>query len=100
MEATKTRLQIIREQLSEKMARAIVEAIEDGAKIEKRIGAIYVDNVLILTANKQLGTGNEIMLHLEAPEIDALFEPDREELTAKAERLRAELTEIENKLNS
>lgn len=93
----KTRLQIIKEQLSEKMTRAIVEAIESGANCEKTIdGGLHIDGVY-LTA--KFGTEyHGLVLDIDAPEIEQLLEPTEEELKKRAEELRDELDEIENKL--
>lgn len=95
----KTRLQKIKEQLSEKMTRAIVQAIEDGAKYERAIcGGLYIDEVY-LTA--KCGTRcHGIFLDIDAPEIEQLFEPTNEELEKRAEKLRAELNEIYEQIKS
>lgn len=98
METTKTRLQIVKEQLSEKMTRAIVEAIENGAKFEKEgnQGALTIDGVYL---TPKYGTKyHGLVLDIDAPEIEQLLEPTEEDLKRRAEKLRAELNEIENKL--
>lgn len=96
MNEEKTRLQRIKEQLSEKMARAIIEAIKDGEKIEVSSYGATVDGVFI--AKTEYQTSPAIVIRLEAPEIIALFEPSKEQLQEKADKLKAELTEVENKL--
>lgn len=98
METTKTRLQIIKEQLEAKITRAIVEAIENGAECKKATGGggVYIDGVY-LTQN--FGTEyHGLILDITAPEIEQLFEPSEEDLKKRAEELRAQLDEIENKL--
>lgn len=97
METTKTRLQIIKEQLSEKMTRAIVEAIENGAKYEKFTeGGLRIDGVYLTP--KYTSKYHGLVLEIDAPEIEQLLEPTEEELKRRAEELRAQLDEIENKL--
>lgn len=97
METTKTRLQIIKEKLSEKMTRAIVQAIEDGAKYETFTeGGLRIDGVYLTP--KYTSKYHGLVLQIDAPEIEQLFEPTEEDLKKRAEELRAELNEIENKL--
>lgn len=98
METQKTRLETIKAQLEEKLARAIVEAIEDGAKIEKSRAGVTVDGVFVI--GEQKDETKSVVLRISAPEINELFEPTEEQMQKRAEELRAELTEIENKLNS
>ena len=95
----KTTLQKIKEQLEKKMTRAIVAAIEDGAKREKAIsGGIYIDGVYLTPkfATEYYG----FVLDINAPEIEQLFEPTEEDLKKRTEELRAELEEIEKQLKS
>ena len=101
METTneKTRLQKIKEQLEQKMTRAIVEAIKDGAEYEtNKDGSLIIDG-LYLTPKFAIEY-HGLVLRINSPEIDQLFEPSEEELKKRAEELRAELEEIENKLKS
>lgn len=99
MKEEKTKLQIIREKLSEEMTRAIVEAIHNGEKYEtNKDGGLIIDGVYL---TPKFGTKyNGFVLNIYAPEIEQLFEPRDEDLKKRAEELRAELDEIENKLNS
>lgn len=98
METNKTRLQVIQEQLSEKMTRAILEAIESGAKYETGTeGGVRIDGVYLTP--KYSSNYHGLVLQIDAPEIEQLFEPTKEQLQKRAEALRTELTEIENKLN-
>lgn len=101
METTneKTRLQKIKEQLEQKMTRAIVAAIKDGAKYEIVLGGgLYIDGIYL---SPKFGVENHgFLLGIDAPEIEQLFEPSNEEMQRRAEKLRAELKEIENKLKS
>lgn len=81
------------------MTRAIVDAIEDGAEYEIQIsGALLIDGVYLMP---KFGTEYRgLLLDINAPEIDKLFEPSKKDLEERAEKLRAELEEIENELNS
>lgn len=99
MENEKTKLQRIKEQLEKKMTRAIVESIEDGAEYSIDIsGGIRIDGVHL---TPKFGTEyHGLILDINAPEIDQLFEPNENELRERAEKLRAELEEVENKLKS
>ena len=99
MENEKTELQKIKEQFEQEMTRAIVKAIEDGAKYEiltsggLRIGGVYL--------TPRFGSEyHGFILDINAPEIEQLFEPSKEKLRERAEQLRAELEEIENELKS
>lgn len=94
----KTRLEKIKGQLEEKLARAIVEAIESGAKIERSHAGVTIDGVFVIGENTD--EAKFVVLKIKAPEINELFEPTEEQMQKRAEALRAELTEIENKLNS
>ena len=91
-------LQDIKEQLSKQMTRAIVEAIKNGVKYETNTdGGVTIDGVYL---TPKYGTEYYgLVLHIAAPEIEHLFEPSEEDLKKRAEELRAELDEIENKLN-
>lgn len=99
MKEEKTRLQIIEDELSKNMTRAIVEAIKSGAKYEtNKEGGVTIDGVYL---TPKFGTEyHGFVLNIYAPEIEQLFEPREEDLKKRAEELRAELDEIENKLNS
>ena len=99
MNKEKTKLQIIKEQLSKEMTRAIVEAIKDGAKYKtNKDGGVTIDGVYL---TPKYGTEyHGLVLKIDSPEIEHLFEPSDEDMKKRAEELRAELDEIENKLNS
>lgn len=94
----KTRLEKIFEQFEEELARAIVESIEDDAKIERCRGGVIIDGVFVIGENTD--EEKSVVLKIKAPEINELFEPTEEQMQERANALRAELTEIENKLNS
>ena len=99
MNEEKTRLQIVKEQMDEEMTRAIVEAIDNGAKYKTtKDGGLYIDGVYLTPkfASKYHG----VILDIDAPKIEQLLEPTEEDLKKHAEELRAQLNEIENKLNS
>lgn len=99
MKEEKTRLQIIKDELSKDMTRAIVEAIKNGEKYEtNKEGGMIIDGVYL---TPKFGTEyHGLVLKIDAPEIEQLFEQSEEDLKKRAEELRAELDEIENKLNS
>lgn len=99
METKETRLQTICRQCAEKIERAIIEEIENGEKASKPIG-IGTGKMFggIYICSAAFGSKPSVVLGLDAPEIYALFEPSQTELEKRAEDLRQELTEIENKL--
>ena len=95
----KTTLQKVKEQLEKNMTRAIVAAIEYGVKREKSItGGICIDGVYLTP--KFYKDCHGLVLDINAPEIEQLFEPTEEDLKKRAEELRAELGEIEKQLKS
>lgn len=94
----KTRLEKIKEQLEKKLARAIVEAIEDYAKIERCCSGVIIDGVFVI--GESTVEEKSVVLKIKEPEINELFEPTEEQMRKRAEALRDELTKIENKLNS
>lgn len=98
METEKTRLQKIKEQLEQKMTRAIVEAIEDGAKCEIVGDGVRIDEVYLTPKFGFKYHG--LVFNIDAPEIDQLFTPTRVELEKMAAQKRAELEEIEKQLKS
>lgn len=98
METQKTRLEVIKAQLEEKLAIAIVEAINDGAKVERCSSGVTIDGVFVI--GERTDEAKSVVLKIKAPEINELFEPTEEQMQKRAEALRAELQEIENKLNS
>ena len=99
MKEEKTRLQVIKDEMSKKMTIAIVEAINNGVKYEtNKDGGVTIDGVYL---TPKYGTEyHGLVLHIYAPEIEQLFEPSEEDMKKRVEELRAELDEIENKLNS
>ena len=97
MEIELTKLQQVKERLTEQMTSAIAEAIKNGAKVEKFCSGANVDGVFIVRSGK---TMNAVVLYIKAPEVEMLFEPSEQDMRERAEELRAELKEIENKLNS
>lgn len=99
MKEEKTRIQIIKDELSKQMTIAIVEAIKNGIKYEtNKDGGVTIDGVYLTPkfGTKYYG----LVLNIYAPEIEQLFEPSDEYLKKRVEELRAELDEIEKKLNS
>lgn len=94
----KTRLEKIKKQLEEKLVRAIVETIDGDAKIERCRSGVTIDGVFVIGENTD--EEKSVVLKIKAPKINELFEPTEEQMQKRAEALRAELTEIEAKLNS
>lgn len=96
MDTKKTKLLRIKEQLEEKLANAIAEAINDGATIEQTaLGttAIYVDGVLVHASN------NVVLDLPEKPEITNLFNmKSKEALEMAANDLRKRLEQIEKQI--
>ena len=99
MKEERKTLQEIKDELSKKMTRAIVEAIKNGVKYEtNNDGGVTIDGVYL---TPKYGTEyHGFVLNIDSPEIEHLFEPSKEDLKKRAEELQAELDEIENKLNS
>ena len=97
----KTTLQKIKEQLEKKMTRAIVAAIDEGTECKINpngvIGGLRIDGVFL---TPKIEGSRGFVLNIDTPEIDQLFEPNREYLKSRAEELRAELEEIEKQLKS
>ena len=92
-------LQDLKEQLSKQTTREIVEAIKNGAKYEtNKDGGVTIDGVYLTP--KYGSEYHGLVLHIDAPEIEHLFEPSEEDMKKRAEELQAELEEIKNKLNS
>ena len=92
----KTRLQKIKKQLERKIKRAIVQAIEDGAKCEKQSGGVVIDGVYLPEEFEYYG----VVLRIPIQEIEELLEPEKNSLKSRAKELRAELEEIEKQLKS
>lgn len=99
MKEEKTILQIVKEQMNEKMTIAIVEAINNGVNYERdKDGGVTIDGVYL---TPKFGTKyHGLVLNIYAPEIEQLFEPSEEDMKKRVEELQAELDEIENNLNS
>ena len=92
-------LQEIKEQLSKQMTIAIVEAIKNGIKYgTNKDGGVTIDGVYLTP--KFGAKYHGLVRNIYAPEIEQLFEHSEEDMKKRAEELRAELDEIENKLNS
>ena len=96
MENKETRLQKICRQCAEKIARAIIEEVESGKKLEKGCLGAEIDGIFIVKTS--VTNHPTICLNLDQKEIKELFEPNKADLSKKAEELRKELEDIENKL--
>lgn len=86
----------VQEQLAQKMTRAIVAAIEDGAKIEANTMGVTVDGVFLVKYDKNVKPS--VVLSLDAPEIDELFEPSRDDLIKMIQKLQNKINQINIKL--
>lgn len=91
-----TRLQKICRQCAKKIARAIIEEVESGKELERGHLGAEIDGVFIVKTS--VNNYPTICLNLDQKEIEELFEPNKYDLSKKAEELRKELEEIENKL--
>ena len=98
MKEEKTRLQIIKDEMSKKMTIAIVEVINSGVKYKtNKDGGVTIDGVYLTP--KYGSKYHGFVLNIDSPEIEQLFEPSEEDLKKRAEELRAELEEIEKQIN-
>lgn len=93
-------LRKVAEQCTAKITRAIIERIENGAKIERSFGGVSVDGLFIVKGNKKEGIRPAVVFRLDTPEIYALFEPTADQLQDRIKELREKLQEMENKLNT
>lgn len=76
----------------------IVEALNNGAHAEKdMLGNVVIDGLVIYGGGQH---DNSIFrcFYFTNPAIKELFAPDRDELQAKAENLRAQLKQVEEQL--
>lgn len=94
MEETKTRLQLEVEKVQAQLARVIVEEIENGEKATPRTAGVLFEKVLLMDNKPQNSAA--IVLYVNAPEIDELF--DVEQLKAQKKDLENRLQEVTNKL--
>lgn len=93
----KTKLLQIVEQKTEQIRNAIEQAIDEGAII-KDIGGFFmtIDDVFL---QKDRNGNFAVVLRFESKKIAKLFDPSKDELVKLAEEKRAELEEIEKKIN-
>ena len=96
MEDNKTRLQLEVEKVQAHLARVIAEEVENGEKATKCQAGVYFENVLLMD-NKPMSSA-AIVLNIDAPEIDGLFETSLEDLKAQKEDLEKKLQEVTNQL--
>ena len=99
-----TNLQKIAAHAADYLKEHIERAIDSGAEI-KSYGktGIDVDGLFLMDTRKAYGKNTfDIVLHIDSESIAKAFdkatEPTQDELTERAEELRAELKEIENQL--
>lgn len=94
----RTMLELIRDQLQSKATRAIVQALEGDAEIVRTNYGVIVNGVFI--TKNDINTKPSILLTLDnAPEIDALFEPSKEQLQKRVFELTEELRKTNEQLN-
>ena len=99
-----TNLQKIAARAADYLKKHIEAAVESGAKIiSYGKTAMDVDGFFLMDSRKAYGKNTfDVVLHIDseiiAKAFDKATEPTQKELTARAEKLRAELQEIENKL--
>lgn len=97
METKQTNLQKIVARAADYLAEHIESAIDSGAKMISSGGGVLVDGVFIMHTFKK-GKDGCIILHIKSEAVAKALQPTEKELTERAEKLRAELNEIENKL--
>lgn len=93
----KTNLQKIVVRAADYLKKHIEAAVESGAPIENitsNIGA-YIDGVYIARSQENTVA---VVVYMESETIAKVLQPSEAELRERAEKLRAELNEIENKL--
>lgn len=104
MNEKKTTLQKIVEQKSEQIRIAIEQAIDDGAKIEKRVSATClrdccnIDEVFL--QKNTVDDTISVVLTFRSKKIEKVFEQSKEDLEKLAAQKRAELEEIEKQINA
>ena len=96
METNKTTLQIVKEQIEQKMCRAIEQAIEAGAQINYSSKGATIDGVYVI--KQVVNEGHAVVLYFQSAELDDIFKPTAKDLAERAEQLRAELEQIENQM--
>lgn len=96
MEANKTRLQLEVEKVQAHLARVISEEVENGKKATPCIAGVYFEDVLLMSEKPKRSAA--ILLHIDAKEVDVLFEPSLEQLKAQKEDLENKLQEVTNQL--
>lgn len=101
MNEEKTRLEAIVEQKSKQLTRAIVEAIEDGAKIKRELGGgISIDGLYVQKPCYEQHCDGVVVLKLFSEELKAALADDAEMLAKRKADLERQITEIDNQLNS
>lgn len=97
METKQTTLQRIVEKKTDQIRAAIEQAIDKGAKIERKY-AIYVTIDNIFLQKNDYCNGVAIVLTFKSEKISQYFKPSKENLIAEAKKKRKELEEIEQQL--
>ena len=92
----KSNLQLLKEQTEQKMCRAIEQAIEEGAQIKRTQNGAEIDGVYVI--RQAASEGHAMVLYFHSAELDEFFGPTRDDLEARAKKLRAELEQIENQM--
>ena len=96
MEETKTTLQKIVEQKAEQMRTAIVEAIENGAEINKITHDMYSIGGIMVWQN--LDNTFSVILKFASDKVANVFAPSKDDLEKAAEIKRRELEDIEKQI--
>lgn len=103
METEKTTFQKIMEQKAEQIRAAIEQAIDDGAKLEKRnsyIASIECCTVDGLLLQKSTTSGTiTVVLHFKSDKISKVFEPNLTELREQAKQKREELQRLNKQID-
>ena len=97
METKQTNLQKIAARAADYLAKHIDSAIDSGAETLSGGGGVLIDGVFIMRPFMK-GKDGCIIIHIESAAVAKALQPCENELTERAEKLRAELQEIENKL--
>lgn len=98
METKQTNLQKIVACAADYLTKHIDSAIDSGAKITPCCGGVVIDGVYI-GGNKSSSQADAVILvFIKSEAVAKVLQPSKDELTERAEKLRAELNEIENQL--
>lgn len=101
MEDTQTLLQKIIAQKEKQIARAIEEAVENGATVEHEMGGLsYIDGILVQRPCYGQQCDAVIVLQLNSQVIKEAIADDPETLARRKDDLIKQIAEIDKQLNS